>query len=128
MTTGSTTQTSTAGHECTEAVASRVRGTPMKRLLLLVSLLIVLISPIAALAQTRVRFHAYVQWIAGSKMVVVTDYGASVTLDLTAADLSSYRGLMGGDGVTVVAMVRRPTRRDDDAIPLLAETIGPNRR
>ena len=48
----------------------------MKRLLLLVSLLIVLISPIAALAQNRVRFHAYVQWIAGSKMVVVTDYGA----------------------------------------------------
>lgn len=83
---------------------------------------------IAALAQTRVRFHAYVQWIAGSKMVVVTDYGANVTLDLTAADLSSYRGLMGGDGVTVVAIVRRPTRRDDDAIPLLAETIEPDRR
>lgn len=100
----------------------------MKRLLLLVSLFIVLISTIAALAQTRVRFHAYVQWIAGSKMVVVTDYGANVTLDLTAADLSSYRGLMGGDGVTVVAIVRRPTRRDDDAIPLLAETIEPDRR
>jgi hypothetical protein len=56
------------------------------------------------------------------------DYGASVTLDLTAADLGSYRGLMGGDGVTVVAMVRRPTRRDDDAIPLLAEIIEPDRR
>ena len=76
MTTGSTTQTSTAGRASTEAVAPRVRGTPLKRLLLLVSLLIVLISPIAALAQERVRFHAYVQWIAGSKMVVVTDYGA----------------------------------------------------
>lgn len=104
------------------------RNAPTKRLLLLVSLFIVLISTIAALAQTRVRFHAYVQWIAGSKMVVVTDYGANVTLDLTAADLSSYRGLMGGDGVTVVAIVRRPTRRDDDAIPLLAETIEPDRR
>jgi hypothetical protein len=100
----------------------------MKRLLLFVSLLTVLISPIAALAQERVRFHAYVQWIAGSKMVLVTDYGASVTLDLSAADQSSYRALMGGDGVTVVAMIRRPTRRDDDAIPLLAETIEPDRR
>jgi hypothetical protein len=33
-----------------------------------------------------------------------------------------------GDGVTVVAVVRRPTRRDDDAIPLVAETIEPDRR
>ena len=53
----------------------------MKRVLLLGSLLIVLISPIAALAQEHVRFHAYVQWIAGAKMVLVTDYGASITLD-----------------------------------------------
>ena len=100
----------------------------MKRLLLFVSLLAVLVSPIAAPAQQRVRFHGYVQWIAGSKMVLAMDSGASVTLDLTEADQSSYRGLMGGDGVTVVAVVRRPTRRDDDAIPLVAETIEPDRR
>jgi hypothetical protein len=61
-------------------------------------------------------------------MVLAMDNGASVTLDLTEADQSSYRGLMGGDGVTVVAVVRRPTRRDDDAIPLVAETIEPDRR
>ena len=99
----------------------------MKRLLLFVSLLAVLVSPITAPAQERVRFHGYVQWIAGSKMVLATDYG-SVTLDLTEADQSSYRGLMGGDGVTVVAVVRPRTRRDDDAIPLVAETIEPDRR
>jgi hypothetical protein len=100
----------------------------MKRLLLFVSLLAVVVSPIAAPAQQRVRFHGYVQWIAGSKMVLATDDGASVTLDLAEADQSSYRGLTGGDGVTVVAVVRRPTRRDDDAIPLVAETIEPDRR
>ena len=100
----------------------------MKRLLLFVSLLAVLVSPIAAPAQGRVRFHGYIQWIAGSKMVLATDYGVSVTLDLTEADQSSYHGLMGGDGVTVVAVVRRPTRRDDDAIPLVAETIEPDRQ
>jgi hypothetical protein len=61
-------------------------------------------------------------------MVLATHYGASVTVDLTAADPSSYRGLLGGDGVTVVAVVRRPTRRDDDTIPLLAESIEPDGR
>jgi hypothetical protein len=100
----------------------------MKRLLLAVSLLAVLVSPIAASAQQRVRFHGYVQWIAGSKMVLATDDGFSVTVDLAEVDLSAYRGLTGGDGVTVVAVVRRPTRRDDDAIPLVAETIEPDRR
>jgi hypothetical protein len=100
----------------------------MKRLLLFVSLLAILVSPIAAPTQQRVRFHGYVQWIAGSKMVLVTDYGASVTLDLTAADQSSYHGLMGGDGVTVVAVVRPRSRRDDDAIPLVVETIEPDHR
>jgi hypothetical protein len=99
----------------------------MKRLLLFVSLLTVLVSPIAAPAQGRVRLHGYVQWIAGSKMVLATDYG-SVTLDLTEADQSSYLGLMGGDGVTVVAVVRPRTRRDDDAIPLVVETIERDRR
>ena len=100
----------------------------MRRLLLFVSLLAVLVSPIAAPAQQRVTFHGYIQWIAGSKMVLAMDNGASVTLDLSEADQSSYRGLTGGDGVTVVAVVRRPTRRDDDAIPLVLETIEPDRR
>ena len=100
----------------------------MKRLLLLVGLLAVLASPIAAPAQERVRFHGYIQWIAGSKMVLATDYGASVTVDLSTADLSSYRGLITGDGVTVVAVVRPRTRRDDASIPLAVETIEPDRR
>ena len=61
------------------------------------------------------RFHAYVQWIPGSKIGPGDRLRRERHLDLTAADLSSYRGLMGGDGVTVVGMVRRPTRRDDNA-------------
>jgi hypothetical protein len=61
-------------------------------------------------------------------MVLATHYGASVTVDLTAADPSPYRGLLGGYGVTVVVVVRRPTRRDNDAIPLLAESIEPDGR
>jgi hypothetical protein len=95
----------------------------LKRLLLFVGLLAVLVSPAAAPAQQRYRFHGRIQWIEGSKMVLATDEGFSVTLDLSQADQSAYRGLVGGDGVTVVVVVRPPTRRDDDAIPLVMETL-----
>jgi hypothetical protein len=88
-----------------------------------VCLVTVLSAPIAAGAQHRVRFHGYVQWIAGSKMVLWIDAGASVTVDLSETDPGSYRGVIGGDGVTVEAEVRRRTRRDSDELPLVAKTI-----
>jgi hypothetical protein len=83
----------------------------------------VLSAPIAAGGQHRVRFHGYVQWIAGSKMAVWIDAGASVIVDLSEADQGLYRGLLGGDGVTVEAEVRRRTRRGSDEIPLVAKAI-----
>jgi hypothetical protein len=94
-----------------------------RRALVVVCLVTVLSGPIAASAEERVRFHGYVQWIAGSKMVLWTQFGVSVTVDLSEVDQGSYRGLIGGDGVTVEAEIRRRTRRDDDSIPLVATTI-----
>jgi hypothetical protein len=90
---------------------------------LVVMCLVTVLSASAAGAQHRVRFHGYVQWIAGSKMVLWTDAGASVTVDLSEADQDSYRGLTGGDRVRVEAEVRRRTRRDSDEIPLVAKAI-----
>jgi hypothetical protein len=48
-----------------------------------------------------VRFTGSVQWIGGTRMQVMTDTGASVAVDLTQADQSSYQGLRGGDWVVV---------------------------
>ena len=56
------------------------------RLLITVSLVSVLASSTTAGADERFRVQGYVQWIAGSKMVVVTDDGVSLALDLTEAN------------------------------------------
>jgi hypothetical protein len=93
------------------------------RALVIACLVTVLSAPIAAGAHERVRFHGYVQWIAGSKLVVWADVGTSVTVDLSDVDLGSYRGVLGGDGITVEAEFRRQTRWDSDSIPLVAKKI-----
>jgi hypothetical protein len=61
-------------------------------------------------------------------MVLFTDDGVSLALDLTEADQSSYRGVLDGNGVTVEGVIRRPTTLDSDSIPLVAETIEPDSR
>ena len=97
------------------------------RLLVVVSVIAVLAWHTAVSAEERFRVHGYVQWIAGSKLVLFTDDGVSLALDLTEADQSSYRGVLDGDGVTVEGVIRHPTTLDSDSIPLVAETIEPDR-
>ena len=52
-------------------------------------------------AQELLRIRGSVQWIAGSRMQVMTTSGSSIVVDLTEADLSSYQILRGDDSVIV---------------------------
>jgi hypothetical protein len=63
------------------------------------------LAAVASDAQEMVRFVGSVQWIAGSRMQVVTQTGASVLVDLTEADQSAYRALRTGDAVVVDGLV-----------------------
>ena len=67
----------------------------------LITVLLLALAVVAAEAQQWVRFMGAVQWIGGTRMQVMTDTGASVAVDLTGADQSSYQGLRGGDWVVV---------------------------
>ena len=73
--------------------------------------LLLTLAPAAAEAQRNVRFVGSVQWIAGNSMQVMTDSGASVVIDLTQADQSSYRGLRTGDAVVVDGYLSSDRRR-----------------
>lgn len=52
-------------------------------------------------AQELLRISGSVQWIAGSRMQVMTTSGSSIVVDLTQADQSSYQMLRGDDSVIV---------------------------
>lgn len=52
-------------------------------------------------AQELLRISGSVQWIAGSRMQVMTTSGSSIAVDLTQADQSSYQMLRGDDSVIV---------------------------
>ena len=77
----------------------------------LAAALLLTLAPAAAEAQRNVRFVGSVQWIAGNSMQVMTDSGASVVIDLTQADQSSYRGLRTGDAVVVDGYLSSDRRR-----------------
>jgi hypothetical protein len=104
------------------------------RALVIACLVTVLSAPVAADpwfrggAHERVRFHGFVQWIAGSKLVVWADAGGSVTVDLSEVDLASYRGVLSGDGITVEAEFRPKTHWHNDSIALVAKKIEPDAR
>jgi hypothetical protein len=68
---------------------------------------------LAALAtgQQRVQLHGQVQWISGTQMVLMTDDGLSVAVDLLGVDQASYEGLTNGNWVTVVGEVARDRSR-----------------
>jgi hypothetical protein len=76
--------------------------------LLLVLLLFGLASPLHA---QEARVFGQVQWIAGSRMQVLTEDGTSFAIDLTEADQVSYRGLRLGDWVVVDGYVSSDRRR-----------------
>ena len=62
-------------------------------------------------AQERVRLFGTVQWIASSTMQMMTVSGASVAIDLTQADQSSYQGLRNGETVVVDGVVASDRRK-----------------
>ncbi len=72
---------------------------------------LVLLPVVTAQAQRPVRFAGSVQWIAGTRMQLMLDSGASVAVDLTEADQSSYQGLSNGDLVVVDGVVSSDRRR-----------------
>jgi len=62
-------------------------------------------------AQELLRVRGSVQWIAGSRMQVMTTSGSSIVVDLTQADLSSYQILRGDDSVIVDGVLSSDGRR-----------------
>jgi hypothetical protein len=78
---------------------------------LLGTVLLLTLSVMAPEAQEPVRFFGSVQWIAGTRMQVMTDSGASIAVDLTQADQSSYQALRGGDAVMVDGVLSDDRRR-----------------
>ena len=62
-------------------------------------------------AQDMVRVIGFVQWVAGTRMQVMTDMGGSIAIDLTEADQASYQGLRAGDAVVVDGFIAADRRR-----------------
>jgi hypothetical protein len=77
----------------------------------LLGLGLLLALAVAPEAQELIRVFGSVQWIAGTRMQVMTDSGASVAVDLTQADQSSYQALRNGDLVAVDGVLSADRRR-----------------
>jgi|SRR5262245_32923603 len=60
-----------------------------------------LAGPLAAEAQRLLLYEGRVQWIAGSTLVLATDDGWSLRVDLTRVSQSDYSGLRQGDRIIV---------------------------
>jgi hypothetical protein len=67
--------------------------------------------------------HGYLQWIAGSKLMLLADSGAVVAIDLSEIDQSSYMGLEQGEGITIAGIVKPPVNVDDRFTPFLALSV-----
>jgi hypothetical protein len=52
-----------------------------------------LAAPLAAEAQGVVYYEGRVQWIAGATLILATDEGWSIRVDLTRVDQTEYSGL-----------------------------------
>ena len=72
-------------------------------------------------------FHGYVQWIAGSKLMLSADSGALLAIDLSEIDQTSYMGLEQGEGITIAGVVKPPVNVDDRFMPFLALSIRRDR-
>jgi len=64
-----------------------------------------LVAPLAAEAQRLLYYEGTVQWIAGSTMVISTDEGWSLKIDLTRVPLSDYSGLALRDRIIVTGLL-----------------------
>ena len=60
-------------------------------------------------AQERVRIDGQVQWVAATRMQVMTG-GGSVAVDLRQADQAAHRGLRAGERVSVEGVIANDRR------------------
>ena len=58
-----------------------------------------------------IRLDGRVQWIAGQTLMLVTDFGQSIGIDLANVDLDQYRGLTQGDHVIVIGRLSEDYRK-----------------
>ena len=80
-------------------------------ILALVSSLVGSIAPVVAAQEQVVRIDGLVQWVGGQQMVVQTDNGPSVGVDLTSVPQDEYAGLGVRERVAVIGMVSSDGRR-----------------
>jgi hypothetical protein len=78
---------------------------------LLLGAMLLVLTPRALEAQALVRVMGQVQWIAGARMQVMSEGGASIAIDLMQADQSSYQGLRNDDWVVIDGVVSSDGRR-----------------
>jgi hypothetical protein len=78
---------------------------------LVVTAACVLVTALSVLAQPPVRIAGAVQWVSSTSMAVMSNRGASIVIDLTQAEQSTYRGLRTGDWVLVDGVLSTDRRR-----------------
>ena len=71
----------------------------------------ILPTPAAVADEQVVRVDGLVQWIGGGQLIVQSDNGASVGVDLTSVPQDEYAGLGVRDRVAVIGMVSPDGRR-----------------
>jgi hypothetical protein len=62
---------------------------------------VLLAAPLGAEAQRLLLYEGRVQWIAGSTLILATEDGWSLRVDLTRVPQSDYSGLGQGDRIIV---------------------------
>jgi hypothetical protein len=100
--------------------AAKARAAVQSRMMRSVAasgLLLLVLGVCSAAAQERIVVQGVVQWVAGTRLVMVADTGVSLRIDLMRADQRSYTGLQAGDRIVVVGTVAPERDR------LLAESI-----
>jgi hypothetical protein len=100
--------------------AAKARATVQSQVMRFVAasgLLLLVLGVCSAAAQERIVVQGVVQWVAGTRLVMVADTGVSLRIDLMRADQRSYTGLQAGDRIVVVGTVAPERDR------LLAESI-----
>ena len=83
-------------------------------------------APAPAVAQEwSIRFDGRVQWVAGQQMVVDSDFGSSITVNLLRVPQGEYAGLTTGDRVTIIGVVRNGNPRVQGRSVVRTETQAP---
>ena len=98
---------------------------PVVLSLVLVSLMLAGVPGLAAAQDWSIRFDGRVQWVAGQLMVVDSDFGSSITVDLLRVPQGEYSGLTTGDRVTIIGVVRNGNPRVRGTSVLRTETQAP---